>query len=160
MAGNSSSHKIAALVRRLPGLMKVAHHSYRLIQPKFSVGVVGVVFNDAGQVLLVEHVFHPRHPWGLPGGWIAGAEQPHETAIREIQEELSLTVEVQQLLISEATLPRHLDFAYLCHTSESVGTLSHELLGYGWFDPLDTPSLMIFHRRAINRALEVRAKQV
>ena len=43
-----------------------------------------------GQVLLVEHVFHPYAPWGLPGGWIDRNESPSQTAvIRELQEELN-----------------------------------------------------------------------
>ena len=32
--------------------------------PRQHVGVVGALFNEAGQVLLVEHVFRPHFPWG------------------------------------------------------------------------------------------------
>lgn len=150
------SRRIATIARRAPWLIQIAHSGYKRLQPRFTVGVAGVVFNSEGKVLLAEHVLHPVHPWGLPGGWINNAEQPHETVVREIQEELSFSAEVKALLLSEMTLPRHLDFAYLCVTTQSVGSLSGELLDYGWFDPSDTPPLSIFHRRAIHRALEIR----
>lgn len=143
------------MARRAPWMVKVAHFGYKRLQPKFTVGVAGVIFNDAGHVLLAEHVFHPQYPWGLPGGWINNAEQPHEAVLREIHEELGMTAAIHTLLLGEITLPKHLDFAYLCTTTEPVGRLSNELLDYGWFDPLNTPPLLIFHRRALDRAVEI-----
>jgi ADP-ribose pyrophosphatase YjhB (NUDIX family) len=65
------------------------------------VGAVGAIFNDAGQVLLVEHIFRPHYPWGLPGGWVERAEDPAEAVRRELEEELKLQVEVKRLLLCE-----------------------------------------------------------
>ena len=56
----------------------------------------GCCVNDADEFLLVEHVFHPRLPWGLPGGWIGFNEDPVKTVQREIQEELGLDVSVDE----------------------------------------------------------------
>jgi ADP-ribose pyrophosphatase YjhB (NUDIX family) len=128
-------------------------------QPKFTAGVVGVVFNAQGQVLLVEHVFHPYAPWGLPGGWIDRNESPSQTAIRELKEELQLTVAAAELLLVEVDFGNHLDFAYLCNTTSPIGILSNELLDYGWYDTNALPKLHRFHYRAINTALEVRARK-
>ena len=41
-----------------------------LITQKFLVGVVGVVLNDVGQILLVKHTYRGKYPWGLPSGWL------------------------------------------------------------------------------------------
>lgn len=155
MTENHLARRTANFIRKYPFFIRVAHFGYRLLQPKFSVGVIGVVFNDQGKVLLVEHVFHPHYPWGLPGGWIDANERPPETAQRELLEELSLKVEIKQLLLSEITFKNHIDFAFLCTTQDQPGKLSGELLRYGWFDPHDTPPLTAFHRRAIDQALGV-----
>ena len=84
--------QLAQIIRRFPTLMLIPYHAYRFIQPKYSVGVIGVVMNSDGKILLVEHVFHPRLPWGLPGGWINFNEDPAEAVERELSEELALDV--------------------------------------------------------------------
>ena len=73
----------------------------RLLAPKNYVGAVGAIFNHTGQVLMVEHVFRPDYPWGLPGGWVDRGENPAHTVQREVKEELNLTVEVKKLLVCE-----------------------------------------------------------
>lgn len=145
----------ARILRRVPILMTLGHIGMRFIQPRFSVGVVSVVTNDAGQILLVEHVFHPTCPWGLPGGWINGGENPADCARREIREELALEVEIERVLLVEATFARHLDFAFLCRARGEIGQLSFELLNYGWYDPQNTPPLVKFHRNAVNAFLQL-----
>ena len=59
------------------------------------MGAVAAVFDDAGKVLLVEHVFRTDYPWGLPGGWVAPGEAPVDAVRREIEEELQLQVRRQ-----------------------------------------------------------------
>ncbi len=116
---------------------------------------MGIVFNAEGHVLLVEHVFHPQSPWGPPGGWIGRNENPAEAVRREIQEELELTVGVGLPILTEVTLGRHLDIAYLCYPKSEIGNLSYELLEYRWCDPHNLPTTKKFNRRAIERALEI-----
>jgi ADP-ribose pyrophosphatase YjhB (NUDIX family) len=145
---------VAQFLRKAPWIVGVARSIWRVGQPKFTAGAVGIVFNDQGQVLLVEHVFHPYAPWGLPGGWIDRNENPSQTVIRELREELHLTVEVNSLLLVETDFGNHLDFAYLCDAKSAVGQLSSELLDYRWYDTNALPKLHRFHYRAINSALE------
>jgi ADP-ribose pyrophosphatase YjhB (NUDIX family) len=135
--------------------MTGAHVFIRFLQPKYTVGVVGVIFNEKGQILLVEHVFHPARPWGLPGGWIGGNEEPALAVSREFREELDLDIEVEMLLLAERSERNHLDLAYLCQQRGAIGQLNSELLDYRWFDPLDLPPLTGFHYKAIQRALQV-----
>lgn len=147
--------QLASIIRRIPLLMKIPYYIYRFIQPKYSIGVVGVVVNNADEFLLVEHVFHPRLPKGLPGGWIGFNEDPMKTVQREIQEELELDVRVEELLITGKTQYNHLDFAYLCTPQGEIGNLSYELLGYAWYKEHELPDLPPFHHHAIKAAIVV-----
>jgi 8-oxo-dGTP pyrophosphatase MutT (NUDIX family) len=144
--------KLASVIRRIPSLMLIFYYLYRFIQPKYSIGVVGVVLNDNHEVLIVEHVFHPRQPWGLPGGWIGHNEDPSKTIKRELQEELGLDVQVQKLLLTMRTQYNHLDMAYLCIPDTTISKISYELLGYRWCERHKLPDLHSFHVRAIEQA--------
>lgn len=151
----SFRYKLATLIRKIPFLMHMPYYMYRFIQPKYSVGVVGVVVNDAREILLVEHVFHPKLPWGLPGGWIGFNEDPQSTVEREIQEELGLSVQVGELLLASRTQYHHLDFAFLCTPEGEITTLSYELLGYAWYKRQDLPMIHNFHHQAVEAAFSL-----
>ena len=69
--------------------------------PAFLVGVVGVVLNERGEILLLEHVFHRAYPWGLPGGWMDRGESSDQTLRRELREEVELEIEIGELLAIE-----------------------------------------------------------
>ena len=63
--------------------------------------VLGVVRNDAGQILFIRQdrpgtAWNGR--WGLPGGKIEIGEDPSAAVAREIKEETNLVVEVGELL--------------------------------------------------------------
>jgi 8-oxo-dGTP diphosphatase len=147
--------RLAHFLQRAPWLVVIARTFWRFTRPKFSAGAVGVVFDDQGRILLVEHVFHPYCPWGLPGGWVDRHENPAQTVCRELQEELELPVEVEAVLLVAVEYGNHLDFAYKCVAAGNVGKLSRELLDYAWYDPKDLPRLQSFHYRAIQLALKL-----
>lgn len=147
--------RLATFLRKAPWLVVIARVIWRLTQPKFSAGAVGVVFDEQGRVLLVEHVFHPYAPWGLPGGWVDRHESPDQTVRRELQEELELSVEVGPVLLVEVDYGNHIDLAYLCTAAGKPGNLSRELLDYTWCDPVQLPPLQKFHYRAIQSALKL-----
>ncbi len=147
--------RLASIIRRTPLLVDFALVLWQVRQAKFTMGVVGVVINDEQHILLVEHVFHPRSPWGLPGGWVDRHEDPVNTIAREMQEELSLTVDVGPIIATEVPdFPRqHINLAYLCYPRGDVGDLSSELLGYRWHTRENLPQMHDFQIRAIDRAL-------
>ncbi|MEO0564996.1 MAG: NUDIX hydrolase, partial [Chloroflexota bacterium] len=115
-------------------MAKLASNIWRLGRPRFTIGAVGVVLDDDSRVLLVEHVFHPKVPWGLPGGWVDRSEDLETSVIREFQEELALKVSVERVLLVEISeaFPSHIDVVYLCQKHGAVGNHSRELLGYDW----------------------------
>ena len=146
------TRQIAALLRRFPFLMRIPYLFYSRAQARYTLGVAAVVFDDRGQVLLVEHAYHPRYPWGLPGGWVDGDEDPSNSVLRELQEELQLEAVALRVVLATKTAPNHLDIAFLCQARSPIGSLSHELLGYKWVDTASLPCLKPFHRRSIEAA--------
>jgi 8-oxo-dGTP pyrophosphatase MutT (NUDIX family) len=90
----------------------------------------------------------------LPGGYVDRGEDPQVSIVREMREELQLTVEVvRALLIERGSWGSHVDIAYLCQSDQSVGQLCSELLDYRWAAPDQLPPLRPFHRKAISQAL-------
>ncbi|NDJ75962.1 MAG: NUDIX domain-containing protein [Chloroflexi bacterium] len=151
---------MGVLLRRFPWLGGVVQRLYRVLQPQFSIGVIGGLPDAAGErVLLVEHVYHPRQPWGLPGGWLDRGEDPSQTVEREFQEEVGLHIwAVQPLVVHRSRLLRgHMDVIYLCALNgdgEQIITLDDELTGYRWASWDDLPPGMPSHaREAIRLAL-------
>jgi ADP-ribose pyrophosphatase YjhB (NUDIX family) len=159
---DSASHQlrlhVARFARRAPWLIRALQSVYQRTRPHYTLGVTGVLFNPRGQLLLVEHVLHPHHPWGLPGGWVDAREKPQDSLARELREEVQIMVRVDALLHMETLIEmHHIDFAYLCLAeSHHVGKLSPELLSYGWFELDALPDLDPFNRIAIANALKLR----
>jgi 8-oxo-dGTP pyrophosphatase MutT (NUDIX family) len=154
MAKRAFWKHLAGFLRSNPWVMVGARSVWQLTRPRFSVGAVGVVLNAEQHVLMVEHVFHPYVPWGLPGGWIERNENPSVGVARELQEELSLSVAVGPIIAADMVGNSHLDLAYLCTPHSEVGKLSFELLQYKWYPPSDLPKTHSFHRLAITNALQ------
>ncbi len=64
--------------------------------PAFPVSVKGIVRID-GRFVLLEN---ERGTWELPGGRLEIGEQPEQTLVREIEEELNIDVSVGRLVTS------------------------------------------------------------
>lgn len=152
---------VSRLIQRNAWLAKAISGLYRFTRPRYTAGVVGVLFDAQGRVLLVEHVFHAPHAWGLPGGWMNRNEDPSVSLVREFQEELALEVQVVQPVIVKRSsyFGAHLDIGYLvtCATSTEAINLSYELNAYAWYDVANLPRLVRFHYQTLMAAWEVQA---
>jgi ADP-ribose pyrophosphatase YjhB (NUDIX family) len=119
-----------------------------LITQKFLVGVVGVVLNDVGQILLVKHTYREKYPWGLPSGWLKRGEQPMEALKREIKEETGYVAE-KWINFGKYILDPNRDVAdmHLFLASEA------KKVAQPIIDDLEDQELIILNRDEIEKAL-------
>ena len=65
---------------------------WRLLRPR-TRGVKVMLFNPAGELLLVRHTYGDTSLFLLPGGGVRPFEAPEQAAVREVGEELGCGVE-------------------------------------------------------------------
>jgi 8-oxo-dGTP diphosphatase len=84
--------KLPAPVLRVAG--KCLHAWWKIRKPTtFGVKVLLIHPDDPAQCLIVRHSYSDRARWGLPGGaYRPGRETPEQAGVREVFEELALTV--------------------------------------------------------------------
>jgi 8-oxo-dGTP pyrophosphatase MutT (NUDIX family) len=110
--------------------------------PRFPVSIKGVVLL-AGRVVLLEN---ERSEWELPGGKLEPGEDPAACLRREIEEELSLEVEVGEILDCwlydiEGRIEVVI-VTYGCHSrGRETVTVSNEHKAVGLFAPEEIDSL-------------------
>ena len=119
------------------------------------VSAKGVLINSEGRVLLLKN---ERNMWELPGGRIEQGEQPEQALIREIDEELGITVSVKQLIdvcVYEVLRNRYvLIVSYECEFDDKQELIiSDEHTDYGWFNirELDKYEIADGYKRAIQK---------
>ncbi len=103
-----------------------------------------------GKVLLIQHTYGPQG-WNLPGGGIEEDETPEETTIREMREELGVTLEsIQKLGEYVRTAEYKIDTVYCFWstvTSFDVTLQEQEILHAQWFTIDEIPKNLAFGAR-------------
>jgi 8-oxo-dGTP diphosphatase len=69
-----------------------------LFNSKFMVCVAGVVFDEAGRILLQRHRHWVPNVWGLPGGIVQKGETLENALAREVFEETALEISDIELI--------------------------------------------------------------
>jgi 8-oxo-dGTP diphosphatase len=121
-----------------------------LVTSKFLVGVLAVIFDDGGRVLLLKHTDRPDYPWGLPGGWLKRGEGAAEGIKRELLEETGFVVRaVRPLLIGGDKRRPRLDLVFLCEYEGGTFRPSAEVSEARFFDPGNLPADMEPYLRTV-----------
>ena len=122
----------------------------RSIQVKFTVSAAGVITNEKGEVLLLNHVLRPVSGWGIPGGFLESGEQPEAGFRREILEETGLDLRDVNLLRAR-TLKRHIEIIFVATAVGEATVKSGEIIELGWFTVENIPKEMSFDQQFLVR---------
>jgi 8-oxo-dGTP diphosphatase len=113
--------------------------------PSFTVGAVVVLRRPDGRVLMVDQ----RHTgaWALPGGLLRRGEAPAEGIVREVAEEVGVTLAGYELPVPLAVVAPgvgRVDVVYVVDTPDDRGAHAHdedEVRRVGWFSLDDLPDV-------------------
>ncbi len=129
----------------------------RLVNPAFLVGVVAVIFDDAGRVVLFHHTYRRQFNWSLPGGWLKRGEDPARALAREVHEETTLKVEVLAPVKAVALeVAPQFEVIYLARLTGGEFHPSAEVDAVGRFTADDLPPLKPYQRELVLAALAAR----
>jgi mutator protein MutT len=129
---------MATMWRALPPRMR--RWSMRATQARFTVTAGALIFNDAGEVLLLKHRFRAGSGWGIPGGFLEAGEQPEEALRRELREEVGLEITEVELFTSRTfKKPRQVEILFRCHANANVKPQTIEVERAEWFSTCSLP---------------------
>ena len=142
-----------AAVRTLTRAPRLHWLAARLANPAFLLGVVGVIRDDQGRLLLFHHPYR-RTPWGFPGGWMQRDESPFAALEREVHEESGLTVRAERVLLFGTTPDRaKLEFVIGARVIAGAFRPSGEVTAMQWAPPGQLPPIPAIQQHIL-RAVE------
>lgn len=113
----------------------------RVWQDRFTVSVAGLILNDEGKILLLNHVLRPFSGWGLPGGFVDHGESAETAVRRELMEETG--IELTELkMYRTRVLNKHVEILFTARSAGEPEVLSREIIELGWFSLDDLPQEM------------------
>ncbi len=124
----------------------------RITQDKFTASVAAVVFNQDGEVLLLDHVLRPQPGWAIPGGFMNSGEQPIAAVKREICEETGLDLAKIELFRARV-IGGHIEFIFRAEAVGVASVKSLEINAVGWFSVADLPKQMRETEKSMIREL-------
>ena len=125
---------VVAVYRALP--QSLSHLVVYWIKPKYVIGVVALVSNDAGRLLVLHHTYGRRYTWRFPGGVKERHEHPYLTVERELREEANIQARAIKVLGVFET-PTTFDVAVLCEAVDiQPFRRNEEVDDCRWIDPV------------------------
>ena len=106
----------------------------RFTNTRFTVTAGAIIFNEAGEVLLLKHFFRAGSGWGLPGGFMETGEQPIDALRRELREEIALEVDdVKVLAVRSFKKPKQVEVLFRARANTYVKSQTIEVERAEWF---------------------------
>lgn len=139
---------------------------FHLFAPRWSVGALVILRDEAGRILLAHHRHHSK-PWGLPGGFVQWPETPAQGAARELTEELGLSLSHDELLPCTTLVSERLpllEVLFQCTRPlrpdeiASIRLKRDELVEVDWFDAAairEHEGMLARHRGAITDLMSI-----
>jgi len=119
---------------------RVRRWSMRVMHARFTVTAGALIFNDAGEVLLLKHRFRAGSGWGLPGGFLEAGEQPVDALRRELREEIGLEVhDVELFSVRSFKRPKQVEILFRCRANGSIAPRTMEVEKGEWFSLQSLP---------------------
>lgn len=126
-------------------------------EDEFLIGLTGVILNNKGEVLLVNHTYRDGNNWSLPGGYIKGKEHPREGLAREIEEETGLIVRIdKEIQIKTDRETARLDISLLGHFVGGEFKQSPEVSAAAFYTPDNFPIIRQDQLVLIHKVLALR----
>jgi ADP-ribose pyrophosphatase YjhB (NUDIX family) len=123
----------------------------RFASASFLIGVLGIVTDENGRVLLFRHTYRPFAPWGLPSGFVKANESPAEAIEREVREETGLAIEVLEVLdLRTGARPQRLDVWLRCRSRGGSAKPSAEVDEARFFEFDGLPPLIAEQERFLH----------
>ena len=134
--------------------VKLRRGTMRAWHDQFTVTAGALIFNDAGEILLLKHRFRAGSGWGLPGGFLNAGEQPLDALKRELREEIALEVEDVEIFASRSfRKPQQVEVLFRCRTNGVARPQTMEVELAEWFSIASLPDgLPRDQRQLIERA--------
>jgi 8-oxo-dGTP diphosphatase len=129
--------------RRMPAPLRRA--AVRAGTPSYTVGAVALLRRDDGRLLFVDQ----RHSdgWALPGGLLRRGECPDDAVVREVAEEVGVSLAVSELPVPVAAVNarvRRVDLVYVLEAPTGADPHQEdeaEVRRIGWFATEDLPQV-------------------
>jgi 8-oxo-dGTP pyrophosphatase MutT (NUDIX family) len=128
--------------RRTPAPLR--RLAIRAIAPSFTVGSVAVIRDEIGNLLLLRERHHSG--WSLPGGLLGRHETPELALVRELREEIGVTVDAARVGVPSAVVDeqvRRVDLVFVLTlpAGSAVIACEPEVIEASWFALADLPDL-------------------
>lgn len=122
-----------------------------IINYKFIVGVLAIITDDKGKVLLFHHTYIKHNPWGMPGG-AAKKEDLRVALQRELIEETrgGFEIKINHLIGAAQGYKRQLLFVFSCSLEKDKFNSSDEVSGFDYFSLDNLPPIEPTHKEILD----------
>lgn len=120
---------------------KIGKKIIRATQNKFTISAGGIITDESGRILLLNHVFRSGSGWGVPGGFVKHGEQPADALKRELLEEIGLELKNVKIY-SVRTIGKHIEILLTAEADGEIQLKSFEINKAEWFAVEELPDGM------------------